>query len=104
MTDLDTLLSAVTFGADARLFFVTSPSNMKGLALKAATTGASAFPGLGPNGGELMPGVTAIASDQIASGAALLVDAAQIAGNSRPARAGHHAAGKCRARHRAGQP
>ena len=31
-----------------------------------------------------MPGVTAIASDQIAAGAALMVDASQIAGNSDP--------------------
>ena len=39
MTDIDGLLSAITFGSDARLFFVTSPSNMTGLALKASASG-----------------------------------------------------------------
>jgi hypothetical protein len=80
--DLEILLSAVTTHATSRLFFVTSSTNMKGIIGKAAASGAPAFPNLGPTGGELFPGVVAIASDQISSSAALLFDATAIVGNS----------------------
>ena len=82
VTDLGVLLSAVTTGANSRLYYVTSPANMKKLVLKSNTIGAPAFPALGPTGGEIMPSITAIASDQIPSGAAILVDATQLAGSA----------------------
>jgi hypothetical protein len=81
-TDLDTLLTAITIGATSRIYFVTSPANMKGLSVKANTIGAPAFPEVGPLGGELLPGVTAIASDQVGSGVAIMVAADAIAGSS----------------------
>ncbi len=82
VTDLDVLLSAVTTSATSRLFYVTSPANMKSLMVKANTAGALVFPNLGISGGELWPGITAIASDQISSSAALLLDATALIGNA----------------------
>jgi hypothetical protein len=61
---------------------VASANNLKGIIGKAAASGAPTFPNLGPNGGELFPGITAIASDQISSSAALLFDATGLVGNS----------------------
>jgi hypothetical protein len=81
-TDLGVLLAAVTSGPHSRVFFVASPTNMKKLCLKASSTGAPAFPGLGPNGGEIIPGVTAIPSDQITSTAALMIAADGLAGSA----------------------
>jgi hypothetical protein len=54
---------------------------MKGLVAKYAG-GTPAFPNLGPTGGELWPGVTAIASDQISSSAALMFDSTALVGNA----------------------
>jgi hypothetical protein len=82
VTDFDTLLSAVTTHAGSRLFYVASPANVKSIMVKANTAGAPVFPNLGVTGGELFPGVTAIASDSISSSAALLFDATAIVGNS----------------------
>jgi hypothetical protein len=82
VTDLGVLLGAVSTGAGSKLFYITSPTNMKKLSMKASTTGAPAIPLIGPNGGQLMPDVSAIASDQVGSGVALMVDATGIVGNS----------------------
>jgi hypothetical protein len=82
LTDLEILMSNVTTSAASRLYFVTSATNMKGIVAKASTAGAPAFPNLGPLGGELWPGVTAIVSDSISSTAALMFDATAIVGNS----------------------
>jgi hypothetical protein len=81
-TDLGVLLSAVSNGANSKLYFVTSPTNMKKLVLKANTIGAPAFPFLGPNGGQIMQGVTAIASDQVPSATAIMVAADGVAGSA----------------------
>jgi hypothetical protein len=81
-SDFDTLLSGVATSATSRLFYVASPSNIKSIMAKANTSGAPMFPNLGIAGGELWPGVTAIASDSISSSAALLFDATAIVGNS----------------------
>jgi hypothetical protein len=82
MTDMAALLAAVYTHAGSQLFYVTGPSNMKSLALKASTSGGLVFPGLGPNGGTLLPGVTAIASYQVPANTALLFDASGIAGGA----------------------
>ena len=63
-TDLGVLLSAVTTSATSRVYYITSATNMKKLVLKANSIGAPAFPSLGILGGEIIPGVTAIVSDQ----------------------------------------
>src|SRR5262249_13345787 len=81
-TDFDTLLGAITTSATSRIYYVTSPANMKGIVTKATAGGQPAYPNVGPNGGEIFPGVTAIASDQISSSAALMFDATAIVGNS----------------------
>jgi hypothetical protein len=81
-SDISTLVSAVTTGENSQLFFICSPANMKKLSLKQNSVGSRAFENLGPNGGTLMPGVTAIASNSIASDVALLVDATLIAGSA----------------------
>lgn len=82
-TDLGVLLAAVGTGANSKLFYLASPTNLKKLSLKASSTGAPAFPGLGPTGGELMPGVTAIAVDALGTpGFTLMVDASGLAGAS----------------------
>ena len=48
-TDLGALLDAVTTSANSRLFYVTTPANAKKLTMKAATSGAAAFPNMGPH-------------------------------------------------------
>jgi HK97 family phage major capsid protein len=80
-SDFDTLLSAITTSATSRIYYVTSPTNMKGIVTKATAGGQPAYP-IGPNGGELFPGVIAIASDQISSSAALMFAADAIVGDS----------------------
>jgi hypothetical protein len=82
MTDLDALLSAINTGPNSRIFLVLEPDDMKGLALKASSTGAPAFPNLGPSGGELMPGLTALTSDQLPANTAVLFAADGIAANA----------------------
>jgi hypothetical protein len=81
-TDFDTLLAAVTTHATSRLFYIASPTNIKGLVAKANAGGTPAFPELTINGGPLFGGIVAIASDSISSSAALLVDATALVGNS----------------------
>jgi hypothetical protein len=81
-TDFDTLLSAITTGATSRVFYVASPANIKSIMTKANAGGQPAYANLGINGGEIWPGVTAIASDQISSSAALMFDATAIVGNA----------------------
>src|SRR2546430_2146400 len=81
-TDFDTLLAAVTTSATSRLYYVASPTNIKGLVAKANAGGTPAFPELTITGGPLFGGITAIASDSISSAAALLFDATAIVGNA----------------------
>jgi hypothetical protein len=80
--DMETLLSNVTTHASSVLFYVTTPSNLKGIVGKSNTAGAPAYPNLGPMGGEIFPGVVAIPSDSIAASTAILFDATSICANS----------------------
>jgi hypothetical protein len=82
VTDLDVLLAAVVTSATSKLYYVASPSNIKGLVAKSSTAGSPAFPELTITGGPFIGGITAIASDSISSSAALLFDATAIVGNS----------------------
>lgn len=83
MSDLDTLLAAVGTNANSKLYFIAAPLNIKGLALKAGASGSPAFVNLGPSGGEILPGLVAIASDALsAPGVAILADATGIAAAS----------------------
>jgi hypothetical protein len=81
-TDFDTLLGAITTSATSKIFYVTSPTNMKGIVTKATAGGQPAYPNLGPNGGEIFPGVTAIASDQVPSATAIIFAADALVGNA----------------------
>jgi hypothetical protein len=81
-TDLGVLLSAVTSRASSKLYFIIDPTNAKKLTLKASSTGAPAFPGMGVNGGEIVNGVTCLVSDQLPAGTALMADATGIAGSA----------------------
>ena len=82
ITDLGVLLGAVTTSATSKVFYVTSVTNMKKLVLKSNSVGSPAFPGLTLSGGEVFGGVTAIASDSIPFGAALMFAADAIVGNA----------------------
>ena len=82
VTDLGVLLSAVTTSATGRVFLVMSATNMKKLVLKANSIGSPAFPNLGIMGGEIIPGITAIASDSVPSGTAVMFDATSVVGNA----------------------
>jgi hypothetical protein len=81
-TDLGVLLSAVSTGANSKVYYVVSPTNMKKLVLKASSIGSPAFPELTINGGPIFGGVWAIASDSIPSGTALMFAGDALAGNS----------------------
>ena len=82
VTDLGVLLGAVTTSSTSKVFYVTSVTNMKKLVLKSNSVGSPAFPGLTLSGGEVFGGVTAIASDSIPFGAALMFAADAIVGNA----------------------
>ena len=81
-TDLGVLLSAITTSATSKVFYVTSPTNMKKLVLKSNSVGSPAFPGLSLSGGIVFGGVTAIASDQMPANTALMFAADAIVGNA----------------------
>jgi hypothetical protein len=82
VTDLGVLLAAVTNGANSKIYFIIGTTNAKKLSLKASSTGAPAFPNFGPNGGDLIPGVTGLVSDQIPSATAIMVAADGVAGSA----------------------
>jgi Phage capsid family len=81
VTDLGVLLAAVTTGAQSKLYWVLSPSNVKKLAMKASSTGAPAWPGLTVNGGDVA-GIAVLPSDQISANSAVMVAGDALAGNS----------------------
>jgi HK97 family phage major capsid protein len=82
LTDLQTLLAAVTTGPNSRLYFIIDAANAKKLVTKINSGGAMAFPGMGINGGEILPGVTAVVTDQLGANTAMLVDATGIIGET----------------------
>ena len=82
LTDLQTLLAAVTTGPNSRLYFIVDATNAKKLVTKTNSSGAVAFAGMGINGGEILPGVQALVSDQLAANTAMLVDATGIIGET----------------------
>ena len=58
------------------------PLIAKTLASLHTNTGASAFPTMGVQGGQIINGVEAVVSDAVPSGTMILVDASQIAAAS----------------------
>ena len=80
-TDLSAMVDAVVTAPGSRLYFVASPQNLKKMLLKTTAQGGVAFPALTAGGGDIIPGIVALPSDQIGS-AALLIDATGIAGTA----------------------
>ena len=76
-TDLAALLSAITIGANAKLYLLMTPEIAKALAVMSTATGDAAFE-MTPTGGTIC-GLTALVSDEVADGTMILIDAAQIA-------------------------
>ena len=82
LTDLQTLLAAITTGPNSRLYFIVDATAAKKLVTKTNSSGAIAFPGMGINGGEILPGVTALVTDQLGANIAMFVDATGIIGET----------------------
>jgi hypothetical protein len=82
LSDIGVLLSAITSGSNASLFAITTPAICKSFAVTAMAPGANgggpAFPGFTATGG-VIAGVRVLASDHIASGVMLGVDATGLA-------------------------
>jgi HK97 family phage major capsid protein len=79
LTDLGALLETIQVGENSKLFFVLSGDDAKALATKTNAAGVLAFPRLNlSTGGEILPGITAIISNALPPGAALLIDAAGL--------------------------
>lgn len=81
-TDIKTLLNGLTLGGNSRLFLIGSPENILGIAQAADTSGPRLWPQVGITGGTMMPGLIAIPSANLASGAVLMIDASGLAMNA----------------------
>ena len=82
LEDLSALLAAMSYGSDARLYFIIRPEDVA----QAATTqevAGPAYPTLGIGGGSVA-GVQVLVSDQLADGVAVLVDATQVLTGTTP--------------------
>ena len=82
LTDLAALLAAVDITATSRVYHIVSPAAAKELICKVGASGDQAFPRLGVNGGEILTGITTLTSDNLPTGAALMIVADGIMGNS----------------------
>src|SRR5262249_45235392 len=80
--DLRVLLSLVSTNARSALFLLMTSAIAKALCAMHTSTGAAAFPGMSPKGGEILPGLPAIVSDGVPSATMVLVDAQQVAAAS----------------------
>ena len=82
LSDIGVLLSAITSGSNASFFAITTPAICKSFAVTAQAPGANgggpAFSGFTATGG-VIAGVRVLASDHIASGVMLGVDATGLA-------------------------
>jgi hypothetical protein len=81
LTDLQSLMAAITTGTGSALFYVMTPALAKQLSLKATIDGALLFPDMSPTGGYL-GNVPALVSDGVTAGEIILIDASGIAGGS----------------------
>jgi HK97 family phage major capsid protein len=81
--DLAVLLAAVVTDQTSKLFVITTPAICKSWCAMGATatSGAVAFPDVGPQGGSIL-GIPVIASDAVTAGEVVLVDASAIAAGS----------------------
>ncbi|MGO1080141.1 phage major capsid family protein [Inquilinus sp. CA228] len=77
--DLRAMLSAVNTTGAGRLYWMGDAEMANGFSTATTTSGAPAYPGTSPNGGELI-GVPFLVTDTLAAGEMILVDAAGLAG------------------------
>jgi HK97 family phage major capsid protein len=80
VADLRALLTAIDTNAQSRVFVITTPLIVKQLAML-YDDGGLVFLNLTPTGGEIS-GMTVMASDQVATGNIIMVDATGICGES----------------------
>jgi hypothetical protein len=79
LTDLKTLLDAIDYGEGARLYFITSPDDAKGIGTVINAAGQLQFPNFSVvGGGEVLPGIVGLISSDLPSGAAVMLDATQL--------------------------
>jgi HK97 family phage major capsid protein len=81
--DIRFLMDAISFGADARLYFIAPPQIAKRLATVGDSTGGKMFAGLTPTGG-VLDGIPFLTSDSAASGTLTLADMSQVAAAGGP--------------------
>ena len=79
--DIEYLLRVVGTRQTSRPYLVTTPAIARTLSQK-ENNGAPAFPLLGPQGGEISPGLPLLVSDAVPVGYLICIDASRIAGNS----------------------
>lgn len=77
--DLKSLMAAVSFGADARLYYVTTPALAKNMSLAGADNAMRMFPGMNLGGNATLDGVPVLVSDSATAGTLTLFDASQVA-------------------------
>jgi HK97 family phage major capsid protein len=77
MQDLANLLAAVELGSASKPYLVVQSATAKALSSKTTTTGHSAFPEMGPQGGTLC-NIPTLVCDALTNGTVVLFDAAQI--------------------------
>lgn len=80
-SDFASLVAALRYGSNAKLYYVVETSAAGAIATKRGATGVPSFPDMTPTGGTIS-GVPTLISDALASGTAVLFDAAQIGANS----------------------
>ena len=78
LADLRAMMLAVKSGSASRFFLVVTPDDAKVVATLSGTHGGTAFSSMTPQGG-VIAGVNVMTSDHVAPGAALFLDAAQLA-------------------------
>lgn len=82
ITDIGTLLGALSMGAESKPFIIMNQPTARGLTLKLSATGDTAFPDMGLFGGEIVNGLPVLVSDQCPADFVLAVDAASVIGDS----------------------
>jgi HK97 family phage major capsid protein len=78
-TDLRYLMDAVSFGANARLFYIAPPTICKRLSVIGDDVGGKAFEGTLPIGASLLDGLPLLCTDAATAGTLTLLDASQVA-------------------------
>lgn len=79
--DFAALVAALTYGSNAKLYYVVSPKAAGKIATTVGTSGNLQWPNMTPTGGT-MAGVPTLISDSLPTGTGVMFDAAQVGANS----------------------